>query len=187
MAKSRYASALGVGLALDEIRASDLPFAFDSAEGYWSTKASCSSGAELEDCHIIVLASDSAYKGSVRLGAVSATMEDAIDAASILRLTNHIQTLHPMPMMPRVVQVFAKAEASPNGVIRGNRHTMLTDSDIHSTRHARAAVGGLIAGLVGDCMIYVSGGAEGQGPAGGGTLCIVYSVEIDRCGDLPNL
>jgi cyanuric acid amidohydrolase len=51
---------------------------------------------------------------------------------------------------------------------------MNTDSDIHSTRHARAAVGGLLAGLVGDTQIYVSGGAEGQGPPGGGNLCIIY-------------
>jgi len=49
----------------------------------------------------------------------------------------------------RIVNVFAKAEASPNGLVRGFRHTMLDDTDITSTRHARAAVGGLIAGLAG--------------------------------------
>ena len=53
---------------------------------------------------------------------------------------------------------------------------MNTDSDIHSTRHARAAVGGLLAGLVGETRLYVSGGAEGQGPPGGGPLCVVYRV-----------
>jgi cyanuric acid amidohydrolase len=75
-----------------------------------------------------------------------------------------------------VVQVFAKAEADPRGNIRGNRHTMDTDSDVHSTRHARAAVGGLIAGLVGDTQVYISGGAEGQGPPGGGSLCVLYRI-----------
>ena len=64
--------------------------------------------------------------------------------------------------------VLAKAEASPSGEIRGRRHTMLDDSDIHSTRHARALVGGVLAGVIGDTMLYVSGGAEHQGPAGGG-------------------
>ena len=34
------------------------------------------------------------------------------------------------------VAVLAKAEASPSGEIRGRRHTMLDDSDIHSTNHA---------------------------------------------------
>ena len=43
---------------------------------------------------------------------------------------------------------------------------MLDDSDIHSTRHARALVGGVLAGVIGDTLLYVSGGAEHQGPAG---------------------
>jgi cyanuric acid amidohydrolase len=46
--------------------------------------------------------------------------------------------------------VLAKAEAAPSGEIRGRRHTMLDDSDIHSTRHARALVGGVLAGVIGD-------------------------------------
>ena len=75
-----------------------------------------------------------------------------------------------------MVQVFAKAEADPRGKIRGNRHTRDTDSDIHSTRHSRAAVGGLVAELVGDTLVYVSGGVEGQGLVGGGGLCIIYRV-----------
>src|SRR3979411_3562073 len=68
---------------------------------------------------------------------------------------------------PETVGVLAKAEAAPSGEIRGRRHTMLDDSDIHSTRHARALVGGVLAGVIGDTMLYVSGGAEHQGPAGG--------------------
>ena len=58
------------------------------------------------------------------------------------------------------------AEAAPTGEIRGRRHTMLDDSDIHSTRHARALVGGVLSGVIGDTLLYVSGGAEHQGPPG---------------------
>ena len=54
---------------------------------------------------------------------------------------------------------------------------MSTDSDVHSTRHARAAVGGLVAGLTGDSAVYVSGGGEGQGPPGGGSLTVVYELD----------
>ena len=72
-----------------------------------------------------------------------------------------------------VVAVLAKAEAAPSGEIRGRRHTMLDDSDVHSTRHARALVGGVLAGVIGDTMLYVSGGAEHQGPAGGGLVAII--------------
>ncbi|KAK4700688.1 hypothetical protein P7C70_g5553, partial [Phenoliferia sp. Uapishka_3] len=140
MGKSRYASAVGIPAALDEIPHD----AIDSAvrqENLWTAKASCS------------------------------FMKDSIDAEAICKLLDVIKS-----KSGRVLQVFVKAEASPNGQVRGNRHTMLTDSDLHSTRHARAAVGGLVAGLTGDTQIYVSGGAEGQGPPGGGSLCMVYEV-----------
>ena len=39
---------------------------------------------------------------------------------------------------------------------------MLSDSDISPTRHARALVGGVLAGFFQRTDIYVSGGAENQ-------------------------
>jgi cyanuric acid amidohydrolase len=169
MALSRYASAVGIGAALEEVEESKIADAL-AGKTQWSSKASCSSGAELEDNHILVLASDATAKGG-KLHASSSYMKDAIDAGVILKMLDQITDDG-----GEVVQVFAKAEANPAGHIRGRRHTMNTDSDIHSTRHARAAVGGLVAGLVGDSAVYISGGAEGQGPPGGGSLCIVYST-----------
>lgn len=167
MAKSRYSSALGIAIALDEVKECHLDDAIRS-QSTWSAKASCSSGAELEDCHILIIASDTSSGG---LRAVSGYMDDAIDARAITKLLEQVDHEG-----GHVLQVFAKAEADPTGNIRGNRHTMNTDSDIHSTRHARAAVGGLLAGLCGETRLYVSGGAEGQGPPGGGPICVVYRV-----------
>jgi len=57
MAKSRYASAVGVAVALGELKKSPLDVVVRS-EAHWSSKASCSAGAELEDCHILIVASD---------------------------------------------------------------------------------------------------------------------------------
>jgi cyanuric acid amidohydrolase len=148
MARSRYASALGIAVALGEIQESRLDEAMRN-ETTWSTQASCSSGAELEDCHILIIAS---HPSSGKLRAVSAHMDDAIDAGATLKILDRVRD-----EQGHVLQVFAKAEADPNNKIRGMRHTMNNDSDIHSTRHARAAVGGLIAGLVGDTQLYVSG------------------------------
>jgi cyanuric acid amidohydrolase len=71
------------------------------------------------------------------------------------------------------VALLAKAEPSQSASLRGFRHTMLDDSDISSTRHARAFVCGALAGLVGHAEIYVSGGAEHQGPDGGGPVAII--------------
>jgi len=76
----------------------------------------------------------------------------------------------------RIVQVLAKADPSPDGMLRGFRHTMLDDTDISATRHARAAVGGMIAGLIGCPAAFVSGGAEHQGPPGGGPVAVIARV-----------
>jgi cyanuric acid amidohydrolase len=50
---------------------------------------------------------------------------------------------------------------------------MLDDSDIHASRHARALVGGVLAGVFGDTQLFVSGGAEHQGPDGGGPIAVI--------------
>jgi cyanuric acid amidohydrolase len=147
MAKSRYASAVGIAVALDELEESKLEEAMLN-QSSWSSNASCSSGAELEDNHILIIASD---PSSGNLRALSTYMQDAIDAGALIRILDQVKS-----EQGKVIQVFAKAEADPSGSIRGNRHTMNTDSDLHSTRYARAAVGGLIAGLVGDAQVYVS-------------------------------
>ena len=76
----------------------------------------------------------------------------------------------------RIVQVLAKADPSPDGMLRGFRHTMLDDTDISATRHVRAAVGGMIASLIGCPAAFVSGGAEHQGPPGGGPVAVIARV-----------
>ena len=50
---------------------------------------------------------------------------------------------------------------------------MSDDSDINSTRHARSVVNAVVASVVGDPMVYVSGGAEHQGPPGGGPIAVI--------------
>ena len=106
-----------------------------------------------------------------------AVMQDALDLPAVLSAIESVglASLDPRSQS-RLANIFAKAEASPDGAIRGIRHTMLDDSDINATRHARAAVGGLIAGVAGTGAIYVSGGAEHQGPAGGGPVAVIARV-----------
>jgi cyanuric acid amidohydrolase len=52
---------------------------------------------------------------------------------------------------------------------------MLDDTDINAQRHIRGAVAGLVAGVIGDGRIFVSGGAEHQGPDGGGLIAVIAS------------
>ncbi|QQN63496.1 ring-opening amidohydrolase [Bradyrhizobium diazoefficiens] len=175
MAYSRGASALGVAVALGEIAADisdgDVLRRYD----LFSKVASTSSGIELMHNVVIVLGNSESSASEFEIG--HAVMDDAIDAAAVMSaLTSVGLDLDPgTTSQPgrELVNIFAKAEASPNGTVRGFRHTMLEDTDISSTRHARAAVGGLIAGLAGTGAVYVSGGAEHQGPAGGGPVAVI--------------
>ena len=59
---------------------------------------------------------------------------------------------------------------------------MLDDCDISATRHARAFVAGALAGLVGHAELYVSGGAEHQGPDGGGPVAHHHAPSKDQTG-----
>jgi cyanuric acid amidohydrolase len=165
MALSRGASALGVAVALGEIKeAPEIAICRDWS--LYSSVASTSAGVELLRNEVVVLGNALGWGGDLVID--HDVMKDAIDADAARRVLVRIGST--------VVAVLAKAEAAPTGEIRGRRHTMLDDSDIHSTRHARALVGGVLAGVLGDTMLYVSGGAEHQGPPGGGPVAIIGRV-----------
>ncbi|MEU1984817.1 ring-opening amidohydrolase [Nocardia sp. NPDC019395] len=169
MGHSRAASSLGIAVALGECDRETALRALAGDADVWSARASASSGAELDDCHILVVAESPTAANPLR--AVHGHMADAIDLAAVQQLLSQVADAG-----GTVRQIFAKAEADPQGAIRGFRHTMLTDSDINATRHARGAVGGLLAALKGDGAVYVSGGAEHQGPPGGGSITVIYEL-----------
>jgi cyanuric acid amidohydrolase len=166
MALSRGASALGVAVALGEVPVAATEAAICHDWSLFSRVASTSAGVELLRNEVVVLGNSAGWAGDLLID--HDVMKDAIDADAARRLLGRLGG--------EVVAVLAKAEAAPSGEIRGRRHTMLDDSDIHSTRHARALVGGVLAGVIGDTMLYVSGGAEHQGPAGGGPVAIIARV-----------
>jgi cyanuric acid amidohydrolase len=73
----------------------------------------------------------------------------------------------------RLRAAFVKCEASRDGLVRGKPHTMLNDGDIDQQRHIRGAVGAIAASVLNDTALFVSGGAEHQGPDGGGPVAII--------------
>ena len=179
MGYSRGASALGVALALGEVQPAEVSDACVLSDWrLYSARASASAGIELEGNVVIVLGEAAGSASGLRIA--HTVMADAIDAASVRALLRNAFDLDPDrdagEVAARVVNLLAKAEASPNALVRGVRHTMLNDSDIHSTRHARAVVGGVLASVVGQGALYVSGGAEHQGPAGGGPLAAIVRM-----------
>jgi cyanuric acid amidohydrolase len=183
MGLSRGASALGIGVALGEIdraRLSDMMIGQDHA--VYSARASTSAGIELMDHEIVVLGMSADWSGPLAVD--HAVMADGIDIepvrAALARLGLDCPGQVPAPLRPALVALLAKAEPSRSGHLRGDRHTMLDDSDISATRHARAFVAGALAGLVGHASLFVSGGAEHQGPDGGGPVALI--VDRDALG-----
>jgi cyanuric acid amidohydrolase len=177
MGLSRAASALGVATALGEAgRLGESQIASDW--DVWSGRASCSAGVELLGHEVVVLGMSPEWSGPLAID--HAVMADAIDIEPVRGALGRLSLSTVGQLAPaergRLVAVLGKAEASHDGRLRGYRHTMLDDSDISSTRHARAFVCGALAGLVGHAEIYVSGGAEHQGPDGGGTVALI----VDR-------
>jgi cyanuric acid amidohydrolase len=180
MGLSRAASALGAAAALGEIDAARIVDADIGVNwDLWSGRASSSAGIELFNHEIVVLGMSAAWSGSLAID--HAVMADAIDIEPVRTALGRLGLARPGQLddadRQRLIAVLGKAEASHDARLRGNRHTMLDDSDISSTRHARAFVCGALAGLVGHAEVYVSGGAEHQGPDGGGPVALIVNRE----------
>jgi cyanuric acid amidohydrolase len=177
MAYSRGASALGIAVALDEIAAPVPDEAVLSDWSLCSSVASTSSGIELMNNIVIVLGNSAGAVGDTIIA--HAVMQDAIDASAVIAALTGAGACAADGTMTdpsRLINVLAKADPAPDGMVRGWRHTMLDDTDISATRHARAAVGGLIAGVTGCPAVFVSGGAEHQGPPGGGPVAVIWRL-----------
>jgi cyanuric acid amidohydrolase len=176
MGLSRGAAALGVALALGEIDRAVLDAVAISHDlAPWSSCASSSAGIELMHNEVVVLGNSAAWAGDRVIA--HGVMRDAIDlpaVAGVLReLGFAVVGQLDAASAARIDAVLAKAEASHSGQIRGARHIMSDDSDIQASRHARALVGGVLAAAIGRTDLYVSGGAEHQGPDGGGPVAVI--------------
>ena len=188
MALSRGASTIGAALAIETLRGymapGDLRLRIATAvcKDYeiYSDRVSSSAGVELMHCEILVmvrtkLAFDAIpgirnpFKSKFQMAC--GRMDDAIDLAGVMKCVDEARG----PSGTNEI-VTAIVKADPAASVRGRRTTMLSDSDINATRHSRAAVGGVVAAAVGDCRVYVSGGAEHQGPDGGGPVCVISRV-----------
>jgi cyanuric acid amidohydrolase len=179
MAHARAAGAFGVACALGELPDNPaLEAALLSDFDRFSNRASVSCGIEVECDEVIVLGHSALWDGTLRMG--SAPMRDALDIAAVGQALHQVG-LRAEPQLAaddarRVAAVFVKCEPDRRGRVRGARHTMLDDTDINAQRHVRGAVGGLVAGVLGDSRIFVSGGAEHQGPDGGGLVAVIADV-----------
>jgi cyanuric acid amidohydrolase len=170
-ALSRAASALGVALAMGELkpdRVSDATILGDF--GSYTRVGSVSSEIGTS-CHEALVLLQVAAGNTYR--AAHDALVDALDAEGARRVLAQAGVGNGY----RLAALLAKCEPDPRGSVRGWRHTMFSDADIGAFRHIRAAVAGVLASVCGDPGIFVSGGAEHQGPLGGGTLIAIAERE----------
>ena len=158
---ARGATALGVAVALGEVAEGALSDgAIAQRMDLFSSVANTSAGGELRNCEVLLFGNSETAGGDLSIG--HAVLRDVIDSdgvrAAIGSAIGDNRAVDPA----RVLAIFAKAEAPPNGILRGRRTTMLSDADINYERHARAALGAVIASVTGDAAIFVSGGTEHQ-------------------------
>ena len=177
-AYARGATALGVAIGLGELRAGEVDDDVVTRDlDKFSRVASTSAGGELRSCEVILLANAPGATSGFRVG--HGVLADAVDfdgVAGALRSAGlEFDCVPDDVQRARVAAVFAKAEAPPGGRLRGQRTTMLSDADINYERHARAAVGAVIAAMTGDPRIFVSGGTEHQGPPGTAPIAAIVA------------
>lgn len=181
MALARAAGAFGVGLALGELpmAAMDDRLFLQDFEKF-SNRASISSGVEVVADEIIVLGNSAKWTGNLKIA--HRPMIDALDIEAVHQVVADLAFSPGYQITPaeqeRVKAILVKSEPDRRGRIRGQRHTMLNDSDIYCQRHIRGALGGLVAGVMGDTRIFVSGGAEHQGPDGGGIVAVIAEAAL---------
>jgi cyanuric acid amidohydrolase len=170
---SNGASAFGIAVGLGEVKADFDPRAICTDAGIYTTRGASSAGIELMNCQVLVMGNSASSVAPYVIG--HHRLEDLIDAEGVrgaLRAVG-IDGMPDEAQRRRIVNVFAKGQVPLDGLLRGWRTTLLTDSDLN-TRPARAVLGALVASVVGDPAIYASAGwGYHQGPTGGGVAAVI--------------
>ncbi len=174
---ARGATALGVALALGEVDEGALNDAVIArAMDLYTLVANTSAGGELKNCEVLLFGNSDKATGDLKIG--HGVLRSVIDAAGVrAAVCDALGVGEDASIDPSLVKaIFAKAEAPVGGLLNGQRTTMLSDADINYERHARAALGAVIASVTGDPRIFVSGGTEHQCKPGEAPIAAIVSV-----------
>lgn len=174
---ARGAAALGMGAALGEIGLEDAVIKnLLVRSDIYSRRGMVFSGTETRSCEAIIVGQPAAVTSGPRIHC--GLVEDLADIDGMARVIVGSPSATIDCARKRVRDlcgVFFKAGVARNGCIRGRRTTVYS-SDLDPDKHMRAAASGVLTALVGDCRMFVSGGAEHQAPDGGGVFAV-----IDAC------
>lgn len=173
---ARGATALGVAIALGEVEESALDDgAIAQRLDLYSSVANTSAGGELRNCEILLFGNSPKAGGNLKIG--HGILRDVVDGDGVRSAVRNALGDESAAIDPQSIRaIFAKAEAPVGGMLRGRRTTMLSDADINYERHARAALGAVIASVTGDSAIFVSGGTEHQCKPGEAPIAAIVEV-----------
>lgn len=172
---SNGASALGIAVGLREIDADIKASEICSNEKLYTDRGGASAGIELMNLQIFVMGNSKTSASHLVIG--HHRLDDLIDADGVRQAIRSVgidvEGSVKAKDQNRIINVFAKGQVPLDGLLRGRRTTLLTDSDLN-TRPARAVLSSVIASIVGDPAIYVSAGwGYHQGPTGGGIAAVI--------------
>ena len=174
------AAALGVAMALGEVPESAL--SDEVVRRQWelySEVAMTSSGGEKRHGEVVVFGNSEGSRSPLRIGhAVTRDFIDAEGVRTALRSAG-LKFNGGLPDegdLSRLVHVFAKSVIPGSDQIRGQRITLLDDTDAYQI--GKALGGMLVASVTGRTTNYVSGGERNshQGPPGGNIVAAVVRV-----------
>ncbi|MBI3507096.1 MAG: cyanuric acid amidohydrolase [Proteobacteria bacterium] len=176
IARARAATALGASVALGELGLAAARTAWRRRDlATWSARVAVSSAAEFPCDEVVVLGHAAGWGGALRIA--HRAMADLIDLKSVVAALAELG-LAAAPQLSRhararLVASIAKGGPPPDEMLRGVPMGLASDASQPAFRRVRGALAGTIVAATGVPFAFVSGGAEHQGPPGGGLVAFV--------------
>ncbi len=176
ISRARAATALGACVALGELGLATAKRAWKTRDmRQWSARVAVSSAAEFPCFEVVALGHSAAWIGDLRIA--HRAMADWVDLPAVVAALGDLG-LAARPQLSRadagrLVATIAKGGPPTDEMLRGVPLGLGADSSQPAFRRVRGALAGTIVAATGVPFAFVSGGAEHQGPPGGGLVAFV--------------
>lgn len=183
ISRARAATALGACVALGECSLAAATRAWRGRDATrWSARVAVSSAAEFPCFEVVALGHSNAWVGDLRIA--HRAMADWVDLAAVVAALGDLG-LRARPQLSRahasrLVATIAKGGPPRDEILRGMPLGLAADPSQPAFRRVRGALAGTIVAATGVPAAFVSGGAEHQGPPGGGLVAFVARVPQGR-------
>jgi cyanuric acid amidohydrolase len=177
--KARAVAALGAGIAISDVEASDVTEATIMKKSeLFTRRVQTFTGPTVKQLEIIVIGNRVGAGGN--LVACSAATADLTDMRPLKRMLIkaglELDRDGELASPERVVAMMIKSGVRPDGTIHGLR-TTLFEPGLPVEKHVRAAQSGLMAALLGTSAVFNTFDPIQQCPIGGSTACAIVRVD----------